>query len=74
MGRKREVPAAAQLESLRKARDHYLALAERIHNAAREPSESQEVRWANEREARRVAAAYDNSFKIQSALIRADYS
>jgi hypothetical protein len=69
MGRKREVPAAEQLEGLRKARDHYLALADHIHNA-REPSESQESRWVHEREARRLAAAYDNSFKIQSALIR----
>ncbi|HEY2836824.1 MAG TPA: hypothetical protein VGI89_09660 [Rhizomicrobium sp.] len=74
MGRKREVPAAEQLDGLRKARDHYLALADQIHNAAREPSESQEIRWGNEREARRLAAAYDNSFNIQSALIRADYS
>ena len=73
MGRKQEIPAAEQLEGLRKARDHYLALADQFHES-REPSESQETRWANERAARRVAAAYDNSFKIQSALIRADYS
>ena len=69
MGRKREVSAAEQLEGLRKARDHYLALADQIHEA-REPDVSQSTRWANEREARRLAAAYDNSFKIQSALIK----
>ena len=63
MGRKQEVPAAEQLESLRKARDHYLALADHIHNS-HEPAVSQTIRWANEREARRLAAAYDNSFKI----------
>jgi hypothetical protein len=70
MGRKREVPASEQLESLRKARDHYLALADHIRGAAREAAESPEHHWAREREARRVAAAYDNSFKIQSALIK----
>lgn len=69
MGRKREIPAGEQLESLRKARDHYLALADQIHNA-REPTVTQATRWAHEREARRLAAAYDNSFRIQCALIK----
>jgi hypothetical protein len=68
MGRKREAPAAEQLESLRQARDHYLALADQLRGAAREAAESPESQ--GEREARRVAAAYDNSFKIQSALIK----
>ena len=72
MGRKREVPAAEQLESLRKARDHYLALAEQIHGMTRDDAESRESHWAREHKARRVAAAYDNSFKIQSALIKPD--
>lgn len=69
MGRIREIPPAEQLEGLRRARDHYRALAECIHNTAREPNESLESHWTREREARRLAAAYDNSFKIQSALI-----
>ena len=69
MGRKHDVPAGEQLESLRKARDHYRALADSIHGAGRDPLESVESHWKREREARRLAAAYDNSFNIQRALI-----
>ena len=69
MARKPELSPAEQLEGLRQARDHYAALADRIHETARAPSESREDHRARELEARRLAAAYGNSFEIQSALI-----
>lgn len=69
MGRQPELSPAEQLEGLRKARDYYTALADRIHETALAPSESQESHRAREQEARRLAAAYGNSFDIQSALI-----
>lgn len=64
-----EVPPAQQLEGLRKARDHYNALADEIHNAPLAPSESQADHGKREQDARRVAAAYENSFNIQNELL-----
>ena len=69
MQRRKEVPPALQLEGLRKARDHYAALADEIHNAVLEPGESPVLRKKREQDARRVAAAYENSFNTQNALI-----
>lgn len=66
---RKEVPPAQQLESLRKARDHYNALADRIHNTSPEAGESRAQHWAREKNARRVAAAYGNSVIIQQALL-----
>ena len=69
MESRKEVPPAQQLEGLRKARDHYNALAERIHNTPPESGESHAEHWAREKNARRVAAAYSNSVIIQQALL-----
>lgn len=70
MDQRHEVPQAEQLEGLRKARDHYNALADHIRGSALEPSESLAAHRAREQNARRVAAAYENSFNIQSALVK----
>jgi hypothetical protein len=69
MERRIEVPPAVQLEGLRKARDYYNALAEEIHRSAPAPSESQAEHRKREQDARRVAAAYENSFNIQNELL-----
>jgi cysteinyl-tRNA synthetase len=69
MQQRKEVPPGQQLESLRKARDHYNQLADQIRNAAPDKNESTEDRQAREQNARRVAAAYENSFNIQNALL-----
>lgn len=69
MGPRREVPPAEQLENLRRARDHYYALADRIRDGEANSSETSEERLARERDARRIAAAYDKSFNIQKAMI-----
>ena len=69
MQRRTEVPPAQQLESLRKARDHYNALADQLHNAKPEPPETVEMLRAREQDARRVAAAYENSVNTQQALL-----
>lgn len=69
MQRRIEVPPAEQLEGLRKARDTYNALADAIHNAPPAPWETEAEHRKRERDARRVAAAYENSFNIQNALL-----
>ena len=69
---RKEVPPTQQLEGLRKARDHYNALADRIHNSPPESGESRADHWAREKNARRVAAAYGNSVEIQQALLPRD--
>jgi hypothetical protein len=66
---RKEIPPAQQLEGLRKARDHYSALAEQIHNSPPASGESRADHWAREKNARRVAAAYGNSAQIQQALL-----
>jgi hypothetical protein len=73
MDQRHEVPQAEQLEGLRKARDHYNALADHIRGSALEPSESWATHQAREQNARRVAAAYEKSFNIQNALIKGDH-
>lgn len=67
-----EVPPTQQLEDLRKARDHYNALADQIHNSPPESGESRADHRAREENARRVATAYDNSAVIQQALLPRD--
>jgi hypothetical protein len=69
MQRRKEVPPALQLENLRKARDSYTALADRIRDTALEPGETWAMREMREQDARRVAAAYENSFNTQNALL-----
>ena len=67
---RKEVPPAQQLESLRKARDHYSALADQIHNTLPGSGETAKDHRARERHARKIAAAYDNSANNQQALLR----
>lgn len=69
MQRRTEVPPAQQLEGLRKARDQYSALADQIRNNPPEDGETADQHQAREQKVRRVAAAYDNSFNIQNALL-----
>jgi hypothetical protein len=69
MQRRKEVPPALQLEGLRKARDTYAALADQIRDAAPEPGETPASHRKREQNARRVAAAYENSFNTQHALL-----
>ena len=69
MDYRKEVPPGQQLEGLRKARDHYNALADQIHNTLPVPGESRVQHLARENDARRVAAAYGNSVSIQQALL-----
>jgi hypothetical protein len=69
MQRRKEVPPAVQLEGLRKARDYYVALADQIRDAALESGETPASHRKREQDARRVAAAYENSFNTQNALL-----
>ena len=69
MQRRKEVPPAIQLEGLRKARDYYAALADQIHDATLESWETPATHQKREQDARRVAAAYENSFNTQNALL-----
>ena len=69
MESRKEVPPTQQLEGLRKARDHYSALADQIHGTPPASGESRAQHWAREKHARRVAAAYGNSVSIQQALL-----
>ena len=64
-----EVPPTQQLEDLRKARDHYSALADQIHNTLPGFGETAMQHRAHERHARKIAAAYDNSANNQQALL-----
>lgn len=66
---RKEVPPVQQLEGLRKARDHYSALADEIHNTLPGSGETDQDHQARERHARKIAAAYDNSVNTQSALL-----
>jgi hypothetical protein len=69
MERRKEVPPAQQLESLRKARDHYSALADQIHNTLPGFGETIKDHRAREHHARKIAAAYDNSANNQQAFL-----
>jgi hypothetical protein len=66
---RKEVPPAQQLEGLRKARDHYNALADQIRNTLPGSGETAQDHRAREHHARKIAAAYDNSFNTQNALL-----
>jgi hypothetical protein len=68
-----ELNPAEQLEALCNARDYYSGLAETLHNklvTSGQPSERDE---RHEKKARRFAAAYDRSVKIQRAMIDKGY-
>jgi len=68
-----ELNPAEQLEALCNARDYYSGLAETLHNklvTAAKPSERDE---RHEKKARRFAAAYDHSVKVQRAMITKGY-
>lgn len=68
-----ELNPAEQLEALCNARDYYSGLAETLRNkvmTAARPSERDE---RHEKKARRFAAAYDHSVKVQRAMIERGY-
>jgi hypothetical protein len=58
-----------QIEGLRGARDHYSALADQIRDGKVAPSDTPEECQADERNARRIAGAYDKSLKNMIAQI-----
>ena len=71
--RPNEMNPAEQLEALCNARDYYAGLAEILRNRAT-TSVGQADKWEKqERKARRFAAAYDRSVKIQRAMIELGY-
>ncbi len=60
---------AEQLEALCNARDYYSGLAETLHNKLMTSAQRSERDERHEKKARRFAAAYDRSVKIQRAMI-----
>ena len=71
--RQNEMSPAEQLEALCNARDYYAGLAEILRNRAT-TSVGQSDKWERqERKARRFAAAYDRSVKIQRQMIELGY-
>jgi len=71
--RPNEMTPAEQLEALCNARDYYSGLAELLRNRATTSIENSH-RWEKqEQKARRFAAAYDRSIKIQRAMIELGY-
>jgi hypothetical protein len=71
--RQNEMSPAEQLEALCNARDYYAGLAELLRNRAT-TSVGQASKWEKqENKARRFAAAYDRSVKIQRAMIELGY-
>jgi len=71
--RQNEMSPAEQLEALCNARDYYSGLAEILRNRAT-TSMGQTDKWEKqERKARRFAAAYDRSVKIQRQMIELGY-
>lgn len=73
MARAIEMTPAEQLEALCNARDYYTAMAEILHNKATITSSHSENLDRQEQKARKFAAAYDRSIKIQRALIERGY-
>ncbi|MES2253992.1 MAG: hypothetical protein V4559_02990 [Pseudomonadota bacterium] len=69
-----ELNPAEQLEALCNARDYYSGLAETIHNQLVTSSSPSARDERHEKKARRFAAAYDHSVKVQRALIAKGYS
>lgn len=71
--RPNEMSPAEQLEALCNARDYYAGLAEILRNRAT-TAVGQADKWEKqERKARRFAAAYDRSVKIQRQMIELGY-
>jgi len=71
--RQNEMSPAEQLEALCNARDYYAGLAELLRNRAT-TSVGQASKWEKqENKARRFAAAYDRSVKIQRQMIELGY-
>ncbi|MEO8895597.1 MAG: hypothetical protein ABI450_06935 [Rhizomicrobium sp.] len=68
-----ELNSAEQLEALCNARDYYSGLAETLHNQLVTSSSPSARDERHEKKARRFAAAYDRSVKIQRALIARDH-
>lgn len=68
-GGRREATPAEMLEGLRRARDYYGVLADRIGEIARNPAEARDAWQAWERKARRFARAYERSFNIQYRMM-----
>jgi len=64
---------AEQLEALCNARDYYTGLAETLHNRLMTSAQPSERDERHEKKARRFAAAYDRSVKIQRAMIDKGY-
>jgi hypothetical protein len=62
------------LEALCNARDYYSGLAETLHNKLVTSGRLSERDERHEKKARRFAAAYDRSVKIQRAMIARGYS
>lgn len=70
MARASELTPAEQLEALCNARDYYTAMAEILRNKATTAKDHSETLGREEQKARKFAAAYDRSVKIQRALIQ----
>lgn len=64
-----EFSPAEQLEALCNARDYYSGLAETLHNQLMTSSSPSARDERHEKKARRFAAAYDHSVKVQRAAI-----
>ena len=58
-----------QLEALCNARDYYSGLAQRLHNKRMTSKHFSERDDRHEKKARRFAAAYERSARIQRAMI-----
>jgi hypothetical protein len=69
MTRANEMTPAEQLEALCNARDYYADLAEVLRNRATTAIDHADTWERQEQKARRFAAAYDRSIKIQRAAI-----
>ena len=67
--RPHEMTPAEQLEALCNARDYYSELAEMLRNRVTTATGHSEKLERQEQKARKFAAAYDNSVKIQRAAI-----
>lgn len=65
---------AEQLAALCNARDYYSGLAETLHNKLVTSAKPSARDDRHEKKARRFAAAYDRSVKIQRAMIEQGYS
>lgn len=65
---RREIAPKEQIKALRHARDHYVELAERIHNDTASALDDAE-RQLREEDARRIAKAYDRSLSNNEARL-----